>query len=358
MAVIHITSRADQGGGPEHVKNLVEGLISNGVDCYIACPPDKPYYQVFSDLVGKINVIEIPHRKFEVRALLGLVSFVRKNNITIVHSHGKGAGVYSRLLRLFCKSKIVHTFHGFHVGEYGKFKKAVYACYESLLSLLTDRFICVSNTELQQISDYLPIKIDKKTSVVVNGVDSTVVSNEVDCERHAIYVVSRYDYQKNTKELIEALYILKEEHISPKVVIYGDGEGKCEIQGLCRKYSLDNVRLAGNVKSPRSNYSDAKVFINTSRWEGLPFAPLEAMAEGVPCILSNVTGNRELIRSGEGGWLYESGNVRELSSLIKASLKLEGVAWQKMSDDAKVVVEGNYSKGLMVKETLNTYRLL
>jgi len=114
IKILHISSRADFGGGPEHLFQLLKSA-KNKMDVFAACPNDFPYYEKYRELLGKDKIIIIPHRKFSPSVFVKLISFITGNGINIVHSHGKGAGIYSRLLYLFTNIKVVHTFHGLHI---------------------------------------------------------------------------------------------------------------------------------------------------------------------------------------------------------------------------------------------------
>jgi len=91
IKVLIISSRADYGGGPEHIYKLIS-LLHEEVIFYVACPIDIPYWHRYSELLTVNNLFEIPHRKFSIKYLLALRTFTKNNKIDIIHSHGKGAG--------------------------------------------------------------------------------------------------------------------------------------------------------------------------------------------------------------------------------------------------------------------------
>ena len=118
MKILLVTLRADWGGGPQHVDLLINN-ISEKFEIYVTCPNDKPYYEKWKNNPKVKDIFILPHRKFSFKKLIGLSNFVKNHNIEIIHSHGKGAGIYSRLLKLFNYNlKIIHTLHGFHIREY------------------------------------------------------------------------------------------------------------------------------------------------------------------------------------------------------------------------------------------------
>ena len=82
MNILHVSVRADFGGGPEHLYQQVLGQVKNhSVNACIACPNDYPYYKRYSDAVGESKVVIIPHRKFNFLRLFKLIQFVYFNKI-------------------------------------------------------------------------------------------------------------------------------------------------------------------------------------------------------------------------------------------------------------------------------------
>ena len=112
MNILLITVRADFGGGPRHVHQLIEELPSD-FNIYVAFPQGKPYGNLWQEHPKIKKCINIPYRKFSIKYLFLLRRFIIENNISILHSHGNGAGLYSRILKIIVPQiKVVHTFHG------------------------------------------------------------------------------------------------------------------------------------------------------------------------------------------------------------------------------------------------------
>jgi len=177
--ILYITARADYGGGPEHLLTVIKGFRDK-YDLFVACPKDRPYRDLYSSFLGPEKMFEIPHRKFSIRKFLQMVWFIRKRGIGIVHSHGKGAGVYARLLKIFLpRIKVIHTFHGVHYAEKSLFSRVIHLGAEKVLRGLTDKFICVSRGELAE-AQRLRLCVPRKTTVIYNGIalpDSPVSGN-------------------------------------------------------------------------------------------------------------------------------------------------------------------------------------
>ncbi len=208
--IIHITVRADFGGGPEHIFRLTKQLLGE-FDFYFAAPNDFPYYDRYSQMCGSEKLITIPHRKFRIKTLIELIKFVNTKKIDIVHSHGKGAGIYGRLLGAFTKAKVVHTFHGLHIGSYNSIQKSLYLLIEKILSLFTDAFVNVSAGENELIRRY-KVANKNKLRIINNGVEipTNIVSPDMFYQTpKTIITFTRFDYQKNTELLISIILQLK-----------------------------------------------------------------------------------------------------------------------------------------------------
>ena len=97
MKILLITVRSDFGGGPRHVDQLINNLPQN-IEIYVAYPQDgTPYGQEWNSNSRIKSRINIPFRKFSTKTLFEIAKFIKENSINIVHSHGNGAGVYSRV---------------------------------------------------------------------------------------------------------------------------------------------------------------------------------------------------------------------------------------------------------------------
>lgn len=88
----------------------------------------------------------------------------------------------------------------------------------------------------------------------------------------------------------------------------------------------DNVRFFG-YKSPgelADMYDRASVYVLPSFEEGMARSGIEALASGLPCIVTEETGLTDLMTSGEEGWIVESGNVEQLAETLRQTAALRG----------------------------------
>lgn len=122
--------------------------------------------------------------------------------------------------------------------------------------------------------------------------------------------VARLSEQKGIGILLEALSMAVEKGLAFRCIIVGDGPLRAELQGKSRELGLDGrVIFAGFHEDVRPYLWAASAFIMTSYREGLPLAILEAMACRLPCIVTDVGGNREAITDKVNGLLVPAGSV-------------------------------------------------
>lgn len=308
MKILFITLRADHGGGPKHVDLLINNL-SGEIKIYLACPQDRPYYDLWSKSKKIKDIFALPHRKFSVKKLLELNKFIKYNDIGMIHSHGKGAGIYSRILKILNpRLEIVHTLHGVHIGEYGLLKKIAYIFLERFLTLFTDKFINVSKSEN---SLCLKLKLFKKSKseIVYNGIKALLKDDDAKIKfnlsgKRVVTTISRFDYAKNMSLAHEIAQNFKDN--SDIVFLWlGGGDDRAKFESMAQKDGA-NIIFTGFTDEIPAYLSATDIYLSTSRWEGLPYALIEAQSLGIPIVATNVVGNNEVVENGKSGFLFES----------------------------------------------------
>ena len=100
IKLLMISSNADLGGGPKQMFSLGKNLNDN-FEVFYALPKNSNYLIYLNSK----NYIQISERKINIKDVFNLIRFIQKNNIQIIHAHGKGAGVLSRIINLFLQKK-------------------------------------------------------------------------------------------------------------------------------------------------------------------------------------------------------------------------------------------------------------
>ena len=348
MKILLVTSRSDFGGGPRHVDQLIDKL-SQKFDVYVAYPKGgEPYGKKWDDDARIKGRFYLPYRRFSIKSLLLLKTFVNKNHVDIIHSHGNGAGVYSRLLKIVgVKVRVVHTFHGVTNNYLNVVKKWANLVSGRFLSFFTDYFICVSKGEfkLAQKNKFLDPSC---SSVVYNGIENFPKVNEKN-DQFVVVTLSRFDYQKNMDLALLIARSLKTQDIVFCWV--GDGPDFCRLKKQAQEEKL-NIQFVGFSDQAFAYLQSASIYLSTSRFEGLPYALIEAASSCLPIVATDVVGNDEVVGNGYNGFLFN-----DLDGACKAIMQLKenNALCAKMSMNSKILFEQKFTIEKMVAKIVDIY---
>ena len=138
-------------------------------------------------------------------------------------------------------------------------------------------------------------------------------------ERDYFLAVSRLDtVQKDFETLIEGYSILKNKGIKEKLYIIGEGNGRVKIEKMIEEKNLgEDVILLGEKKNPYVWMKNSKLFIHSSRYEGLPTVLLEALMMDKFIVSSNCpTGPTEILTNPKAGELFNVGDANQLAEKV------------------------------------------
>lgn len=277
-----------------------------------------------------------------------LYRYLVKFRFDVLHSHLFGSITGNALACYLLQIRHVGTLHDVYMVE----DRPSLIWLLKLSLLFKTELICVSN----DMADYYRKRLGflgKSVQVNRNGVliSEAVPKGEADSLRDslgmsastkALIAVGRLVPLKRVDKIIKSFSLINVE--SKRLIILGDGPERKPLMDLI--YSLgeeDNVLMLGEVTDVDKYLSLADVFIQFSETEGLSKSILEAMASGLPCIVSDVGGNSELVREGFNGSILpisiddEELSVKIFSILMDSTIKLS------MSRNSKEFVASEFS---------------
>ena len=141
-----------------------------------------------------------------------------------------------------------------------------------------------------------------------------------------IAFVGRLAGYKGLDLLIEALVSLGDRAWS--LGVYGDGPAKAELQGTVKRLGLaSRIHFHGLIASDAvvSALSKHDLCVVPSRYDGWGMATSEALQAGIPALVSDAAGSRDIIRVSGAGDVFPSGNVHVLNSLLAHRLDNPGI---------------------------------
>ena len=236
----------------------------------------------------------------------------------LVHLHFPlPLGLSVLFVRALVKRPLVVTVHG--NADVYELPRAL----EPLTRAVLTRADAVVSVSLD-LAEYLRnvMKVPNVT-VIPNGVD--VDEFHPDYRERAVlnlFSISRLVPRKNIHVLIAAVEQLVNEGAALSLTIAGTGPEEERIRRLAERLP-GVVHFIGFIDEARkrSLLTDTDLFVQLSTREGLSIATLEALASGVPCVVSNLPGVREPIVPGQTGWLVDDPeNVQSVVATLRAVL--------------------------------------
>lgn len=192
------------------------------------------------------------------------------------------------------------------------------------LSKSTASIVAVSEGVAQVLSEQ---GLKAPIQAIPNGIDTTRFGGanllSINERPQDLIMVGRYAKSKDHVTLIEALHQLKQKEIKPSLTLVGSGRKRYqkEIHGLVDRYELqEQVTFIEYSSEVDKLLRLHKVFVMSSRFEGLNLAVLEAMASGCIVVGSAAMGVKELIHDKKDGFLFPIGDATELASIIEIIL--------------------------------------
>ena len=324
------------GGGAERVTcNLANYFNEKIYDISILTMSDeKESYNLNGD-INRICLIKKEERKNFVHNLIlrykRLKKYVKNNSYDTYIVMLEHTSIMLLCLRKYIKGKIIYC-------ERNDPKSYCLLNRILLKKLIKRADGCVFQTD------------DGKKYYGNRAKNSIVIPNAINDEFKGIkrsnqledYIVSvgRLKEQKNFKLLIEVFSEVVKEFPNYKLKIYGDGPLKSELIKLSNKLKIsDKVIFAGYVNNVGDCIKNARLFVLSSDYEGMPNALMEAMAIGIPCISTNCPcgGPNYLIKDGENGLLVPVGKKEEMNKAIKKVLSDNNLQ-RKLGENAKVII--------------------
>jgi glycosyltransferase involved in cell wall biosynthesis len=324
--MLELVVSTQPGGGPQHVLAVASWLRARRWEPIVAGPRDGALFERFA--TSGIETVELATNRFHPGTLAALVRLVRARGVRLIHSHGKGAGFYGRLVARALGVPAVHTFHGLHFERYGVAARAAYLALERRLSRWTRVVVNVSRA---QEAEGLALRLfeRRQSRVVLNGVDAARLGADAATRADArvalgltgdgcvVGTAARFDAVKRLDVLLRAVAGLRDTTV--RVMLIGRGDEERRLRGLATSLGLGaRAVLPGEILDASRLFHAFDVYATSSAREGMPLAVLEAMALGVPVLASDIPAHRELLGSASPGLV--AGTPEALSAALEGLL--------------------------------------
>ena len=370
--ICHISGTTLLGGGPEHIYQLLKRLNRNEWEIIICTSNDGSYWDKFNSL--KVLTYNLPLRELSLFIAFKLLAILRKEKPDLIHTHGRGPGLYGRIIGKVLNIPVVHTFHGFHYEDLSPLTRWLHLTTETFLSLLTDQHIFVSTGEKNR-ARVVKFLDEENSRIIHNGVDHEYIHDlsvirktvfkSIGCEdwenNKILGSISRLSPEKGVLNLLSAFASTVKRIPGLRLIIVGGFPEEhrdyyLKAVGLIEKENLSgHVRILGYRQDALKILKCMDFFISPSLSEGLPISILEAFAAEIPTIATEITGNKDIVRNSVFGVLAEPDSVEGLSQAIAKMVQLEQRDRDILKRNAYNRVKNHFSIEEMAGKTVLLY---
>ncbi|PZU87139.1 MAG: glycosyltransferase family 1 protein [Shinella sp.] len=358
------------GGSGRHFVDLCAGLKSRGHAVTAVYSPVRAEERFVAELeaLDLEKVIALPMLRAvdptDASAWKALAQVVRAEGpLDIIHGHSSKAGALTRIRLPGPHVPRIYTPHAFRTMDptLGAKGRLLFGKVETLLGrFFTDRLICVSQSEYEHaLTLGIPAELLR---VVVNGVgempqgNGSAIRRRFGLPEDAIVFgfVGRLSAQKAPERLIAAFANIAKSLPDVHLLMVGHGEME---QAIRRE--IGNANIADRViVTPDITGAEAMqaldVLVMPSRYEAMSYVMLEAAASGLPMIVTDVGGARNVVTPEDNGIIVA--NNDDPSSLSSAMKRLSDDAIRARFADNAAVRRHSFGLEAMVDQTLAVYR--
>lgn len=330
--VLHVLE-AVRGGTSRHVADVVRAACD--IDHHVALPPPGPAVTASGAALDTESVAAMAEcgavlHRIDMRRSLGrpanplaavrLTALAQRIRPDVMHGHSSVGGALARLSGARAHVPVVYTPNGLPGG-------LAAGGIERLLGRATTVFVAVSDSEADLARRHRLVPAGR-IRVIPNGIDLVAppppspppdlrallgLSPDV----AVVGTMARLVDQKAPAEFVAVMGEIIRRRPDVHGLLIGMGPLQALVaravarEGLAgRFHQIEHLARADGV------LDQLDVFVLASRFEGGPYAPLEAMRAGVPVVLSDVVGNRDTVEAGRSGMLCAFGDADGMARAV------------------------------------------
>ena len=302
-----------------------------GYEVHVATNGDEKI--PFCDKKHKICFERSPFKVNNIKAIKLLKKVIDEEKFDLIHCHTPMGSVVTRLAARQARklgTKVIYTAHGFHFYKgASKLNWILFYPIEKLLSRITDCIITINQEDYALAKS--KFKCDVEFILGVGVEESKFIFNMSEEEKRSyrkklglseddFVIIYTADLRsgKNQGMLIKAISQIVKTFDKVKVLLPGLDSMNGEYQALAKELNVEkHIKFLGYRKDIPTLLKISNMAVSTSKREGLPVNIMEALASGLPVVVTNCRGNRDLVVDGENGFIVEIDDVQTLVDKIQ-----------------------------------------
>ncbi len=347
MKVLHILNNLTYSGAELMLYNAEQHFKNAGIKTHILSTGSSEigaFAEKFK-AIG-VEVSYIPFRKSPGH-FFALRKFLAQQNFDVIHIHKESAFLWTALTSWFPLGnvRIIRTVHYyFEFSGYLKLRRKLH--HWIARRILGVRFISIA----KDVWDNERKSYNTNSTLINNWTDTTRFSmsksetteNGIQ-KQHSFLSVGRCTEIKNHKVLFQLVKLLKDQGLNFQYIHIGTGPLECTEKKLAEQLNIsDQVTFVGSTIEVEKFLSKVDYYLMPSLMEGLGVACAEAMSSGKICIVNNVPGLQNLIKSNETGFLVDFNNLDEVSDII-FKVQNDSKLKRMISENARKYIVDNFS---------------
>ena len=331
LRVAHVIASSSYGGAEQALVTLLGALDPRRYTCWVVCPPGGPLCAAYARHAN--GLLPLPLGTRDAASWPRLVAWLRALRPDVVHTHLWTADLWGGLAAALAGVPArVATVHGEYfradavAGLVRARRHALARTYRAVYAL-HHRVIAVSRAVAHDLRQRPGVPVaPSRLRVVPNGLDLARVEAIQPLSRAALGVppgapliacVGNLFPIKGQRWLIEALTLLRQHLPAAHLLLVGDGPDRAALEQLAAaRGQQPYVHFLGARADAPAILAASDMVAVPSLAEGLPLAPLEALALGRPVVATRVGGLPEIITHGTTGLLVPPAAPEALASAL------------------------------------------
>lgn len=316
------------------------------------------------DKLYDINIRRSPFSVANLKVINQCKQIINNEKYDIVYCHTPMGGVIGRLASLDLHKKgckVIYMAHGFHFFKGAPIQNwLIYYNIEKHLAKYTDAIITINDEDYnlaknkftencKNIYKINGIGVNRNKFYKISAAEKIKLKNKFGYnDKFVLIYGAEFTKRKNQIFFINALKKLK--YLCPdiKIVFAGDGELFEQIKSnFIKEKLIDYTDFLGYCNNMPELYRASDITISSSKHEGLAINVIEALCSGLPAVVSDVRGNKDLIINNKNGFTFSLDNIDDFCNKINM-LYSDKDLYNKLSENAKI-----YSQQYSINESIN-----
>jgi glycosyltransferase involved in cell wall biosynthesis len=316
LNILFLESSKNFGGQERRLLFEATWLAEAGYDVIIACPRDSLLYE--RSLTAGHVVYAVPMRNsVEIPTVIRLAGLARRRHIKILYSHSGKDSWIGGIVGLLTGIPLVRSRELLspikHSSAYNLFPKRVLACSEAVKNHLIENGVDEGKVHVQ----YPPVDTSQFRDVSPDKKDAVRRELLLDGHFPVIVCVGEMRAEKRQVDLVLAMGNVLEKFPTALLLLAGRDSGIMGIKKIVeREGVLEQVKFLGEREDIPSILSNADVYVFPSSIEPFGMGPVEAMAAGVPVIVTKTGGLKEIVTDDVNGIQIPPESPQDISSAI------------------------------------------